>query len=177
MGLYIKLICLQWILAPVLGVPIILSDGLAYNTGSFVCQIPLSNTLLFAYLFVISYGIPIIFIVSLHICIAHYIRKHWKFHRQRHLIGARIICPLQRIILMILILVVAGIPYGIFFTLENLDIFVVGYAQKVSMAFASLSFALTMILTFVFNRSVRKSFILLFDRTEPSTITYQKSIK
>jgi hypothetical protein len=177
MSLYIKLICLQWILAPVLVLPIFLSGGLVYHTGSFVCQIPLSNTLLFTYLFVVSYGIPIIFIIFLHVCIARYIRKHWKFQRQRRLTGAYIICPLQRIILMVLVFVVAGLPYGIFFILESSHTLVVGYAQKVSMALASLSFTLTMIITFGFNRSVRKSFILLFDRTEPSMITLQKSIK
>jgi hypothetical protein len=177
MSLYIKIIFLQWILSPLLSLPIILSQGFVYHTGSFVCQIPLSNTSLFTYLFIVSYEIPIILIIILHLCIACYIKKHWKFHRQRRLTGDYIIYPLQRIVLIILVLVVSSLPYRIFFILEYFHISVVGYAQKIGMTIASLSFTLTMILIFGFNRSVRNSFVLLFHRTDSLVIKHHQPIQ
>lgn len=172
MSLCIKMILLQWILSPILSLPIILSQGIVYQSESFVCQISLFNTKLFTYLFIVSYGIPIIFIIILHLFIARYIKTKWKFHRKRQLAGAYIICPLQRLVLIILVLVVSGFPYGIFFILEYLHLSVVGYAQKIGMTIASLSFTLTMILIFGFNRSIRNSFILLFHRTDKLLIRH-----
>ncbi len=172
MSLYIKLILLQWLISPILSLPMTLSKEIVYQPGSFVCQISFSNTSLFIYLFIVSYGIPIIFIIILHICIARYIKKCWKFRRQRRFTGAYIVCPIQRIALIILVLVISYLPYGVFFVLERLHLPVIPYAQKIGMTVASLSFALTMILIFGFNRSVRNSFLLLFHRSDKLLIKH-----
>jgi len=101
MVLYIKIILFQWLISPFLILTIILSKEIVYQSGSFVCQISFSNTSLFIYLFFILYGIPIIIIIILQICIARYIKKYWKFHRERNLTGTYIVCPMQRIVFII----------------------------------------------------------------------------
>lgn len=159
MNLYIKIIILQWIITPLFILPIILSKEIIYESGSFVCQIPLSNISLSIYLFIISYGIPMFFIIILHLYIARFIKKYWKLHRQKfNITRTYIICPIQRITLIILVLIISYFPYGILFIFEQLKFSIVSYAQKICMIFASLSITLTMILIFCFSRSVRKSF-------------------
>ncbi|UJR30093.1 hypothetical protein I4U23_017634 [Adineta vaga] len=173
MKFYLKIIVIQWLISPCLMLPIILSGKIIYQTGSFICQISFSNTTLFSYLFIISYGIPVLFIVTLHLSIAYHIKVHWKTNRQRRLSSTHIICPMQRIILIILVLIISYFPCGIFFILEHLHVTVVPYAQKIILLFASLSFALTMLLTFKFNRSVRNSSLTLVHRKHRPIIIYK----
>jgi hypothetical protein len=170
MNLYIKLIIIQWLISPSIILPIILSKKILYQYGSFVCRISFLNTSLFIYLFIISYGIPLIFIIILHILIAHHIKKHWKFHQERRLSGIYIICPMQRILIIIFVLVISALPCEIFFIREYLHLSIVPYAHKVVLIFVSLSITLTMILIFGLNRSIRNSCLLLFHRTDRQMI-------
>ncbi|CAF1428873.1 unnamed protein product [Adineta steineri] len=172
MNFYIKILIIQWFIYPFLLLPIILSNEIVYQPGSFVCQISFSNIPFFIYLFILSYGIPLIFIIILHVCMIYYIQKHWKSHRQRRLTSIYVICPLQRIVLITLVLIISYLPCGIFFIYEHLYLTVIPYAQKIILLFASLSFALTMILTFGFNRSVRRSSFSLFHRTNRQMIKH-----
>ena len=180
MNLYIKIILLQWIIYPLLLLPIILNKNLVYQSEKFVCQISFSNTSLFIYLLIISYGIPVFFIIILHICIAHRIKQSWKFHRQRRLSDTYIIYPIQRIALIVLVLIISYLRYGIFWNFENFQLSLVHFAQKIGLVFSCLSFTLTMILIFVSNRSTRKSCFLLFYRSERlrmKDIVYKSSRK
>ena len=179
LSLYKRIIIIQWFLCPFLILPLILNEQIVYQPGSFLCQTSFSNKIGFIYLFIVSYAIPIVFIIILHICIVRYLKKYWHFHRHQRLPGSDIGYPLQRITLTTLVLIFSYLPYGVFFIAENLRISVVPYAQKLAMILAVISLASTMTLILGFNRTVRNSCFLTRHRAEKAVIKHiiYKSVK
>ncbi len=169
-SLYKKIIVIQWLSSPFLILPLIINQQIVYQPGSFVCQTSFSNKIGFFYLFIVSYTIPIIFILTLHISIAHYLKKYWHFRRHQRLTGTDIGYPLQRLVLTTLISIISYLPYGVFFVIEHLRVPAFPYAQKLAMIFAAISFASTMTFILGFNRTVRNSCYLIRYRTERTII-------
>jgi hypothetical protein len=176
-SLYKKIIVIQWLLCPFLILPLILNEQIVYQPGSFVCQTSFSNTIGFFYLFTVSYSIPIIFIIILHISIVHYLKKYWQFHRHERLTGTDIGYPFQRIALTTFVLIISYFPYGVFFVIEHVQVSAFPYAQKVAMIFAAISFTSTLTFILGFNRAVRNSCCLIHHRTVHRHIVYKSSNK
>jgi len=100
-------------------------------------------------------------------CIAHYLKKYWHFHRYKRLSSVDAGYPLRRIVLTTLILIISYLRYGVVFYIEHLPASAFPYAQKVVMIFA-----LTMIFMLTFNRAVRNSCYLTRCRIKRAMIRH-----
>ena len=162
----ILLICLTWIISIIHPFPFLFTNQITYNVDSQVCHMPLQTYSFIFYTCFLSYLNPIILIIVIYFKLIRYVQEmnlivtpvNQLLRAQRELKMVR------RIVILVIILVILGLPYTILFIIS----FFTNppkYHFRIAFLFVDVSLAFVIIALFQFTDPI-KTYVMKKIRNE-----------
>jgi hypothetical protein len=166
----ISLICLTWSCAIIYPIPIILTDQIKYFADNQMCQIPLHLSFLIIFDACYLYIIPVGSIVLIYFLMVRYVKRMSKRAAAVNTLSRaeRELKMIVRIIRLISILLLLGMPYTIFIFMSFFNS-APKYSFRIAYIFADTSLALVIMLLFQNTDPVKTSLMKKINRP-PNTI-------
>ncbi|CAF1109175.1 unnamed protein product [Rotaria sordida] len=150
------LIGIKWILSIIYSLPLLLTGEIIYNVDNQICQISLRLSPIMVYTTLCIYTIPLTIIMLVYFKLFRYVHEMSKhvtptntlFHARRELEMVR------RIVFLVIILVVLGLPYLIFILISFVTI-PPKYHFRIAYLFVDVSSVFIMIALFQFTEPVK----------------------
>ncbi|CAF0727905.1 unnamed protein product [Adineta steineri] len=159
----IPIIVIQWIISSTFGIPILLMKRLQFQETGRICQVPINDIFGFMYLATFIYFLPVTGIIFIYIAILKYTKRSLIIANVRQL-GLeqtryrRELRFIKRILILISIIFITGVPYLTFFLQVNIGQSPMpSYGHRISFMFLSCGQGLVMLLAIFYADDVRKS--------------------
>ncbi|CAF3381121.1 unnamed protein product [Rotaria sp. Silwood2] len=161
---HILVICLTWIFALLFPIPFVFTGQILYNVDNQICQIYLRLSISMIIIALWVYGIPITLIIIVYFKLLRYV--HGMSNRITPVTtlfrAKRELKMVERILILVAILVVLGLPYALF-TLMSFFTSPPKYHFRIAYLFVHVSLVFVM--------------MTLFHFTEPLKLSMMKKIK
>ncbi|CAF1263183.1 unnamed protein product [Adineta steineri] len=154
------LICLTWLFSFIYAVPFILMNQIKFNLDNQICQMPLGFSFFGIYTALCIYGIPISLIMMVYFKLVQYVKEMNKRAMATNILmrAERELKMLRRTVIIVLIIIIIGLPYGIF----SFMAFFTNppkYYIRIAFIFVDASLLIVMIALFNFTEPLKTSII------------------
>lgn len=165
----IKCSCLilfiQWLFSFLCPLPFLFNDQIRYNIDNQICQTPLRFSWIIIYCALCSYGFPLTIIMLIYWRIVRYVRQmHQRVTPVNILSRAeKEVQMIRRIVIQINILLILGLPYGIF-AIISFFTSPPKYHFRISFLFIDMATLVTMLMLLKFTDPLKTSILKGFKR-------------
>ncbi|CAF3268616.1 unnamed protein product [Rotaria sp. Silwood2] len=159
------LIGIKWIFSIIYSLPLLLTGEIFYNVDNQICQVSLRLSPIMVYTSLCIYMIPITIIMLVYFKLFRYVHEMSKhvtptntlFHAQRELEMVR------RIVILVIILIILGLPYMIFILISFVTI-PPKYHFRIAYLFVDISSVFVMIAVFQFTEPIKTILLKMINR-------------
>jgi hypothetical protein len=159
-----RLICFTWIFGFLYSIAFLFTGDIVYNVDNQICQMPLKLSFSVIYMAFCAYMVPVSMIMLVYFKLVRYVREMSKHITSVNTLSRaeRELKMVRRLVTLILILVVLGLPYVIFIFMSFFDS-APKYHFRIAYIFISVSLVFVIITLFQFTEPLKASVIKILN--------------